>query len=36
VIGFDPLDFRRTNVTLATSKHLIAAMATLPRLFARD
>jgi peptidoglycan/xylan/chitin deacetylase (PgdA/CDA1 family) len=36
VIGFDPLDFRRTNVTLATSNHLIAAMATLPRLFARD
>jgi peptidoglycan/xylan/chitin deacetylase (PgdA/CDA1 family) len=36
VMGFDPLDFRRTNVTLATSKHLIAAMATLPRLFARD
>jgi len=36
VNGFDPLDFRRTNVTRATSNHLIAAIATLPQAFARD
>jgi peptidoglycan/xylan/chitin deacetylase (PgdA/CDA1 family) len=36
VTGFDPLDFRRTNVILATSNQLVAAMATLPQAFARD
>jgi peptidoglycan/xylan/chitin deacetylase (PgdA/CDA1 family) len=36
VTGFDPLDFRRTNVTLATSPPLVEATTTLPQLFARD
>jgi peptidoglycan/xylan/chitin deacetylase (PgdA/CDA1 family) len=36
VTSFDPLDFRRTNVTLSTSNQLVAAMTTLPQAFARD